>query len=231
MGAWDFSKDAVGDGTITPAGTATLLPEAGGQTGNALHIVGAGVTGWGSALGAFLNGATSAFNASAYGGVAFYAKGTATTFDGENKIMVLARMPDVLPGPGTCCSDGVAGYECYSAHRAIVTLTADWTEFRLPWSSFVGPTWGLGATLAFNPERVRDITFSFNHDNASMMPAGGVNFDLWIDGLRFMSEGEMGSGGTGGSGGGTGGGGTGGGGTGGGGTGGTTAEAGAGGAP
>ncbi len=195
-GAWDFSKDT-STGTITPTGTATLVPETGGQAGTGLHVAGTGLTGWGAALGAFLNGATSAFDASSYGGIAFYVKGTATTSDGANKIMVLARMPDVLPGAGTCCSDAVAGAECYSAHRAVVTLTADWTEVKLPWSSFAGPTWGLGATLAFNPNRVRDITFSFNHDAMTMMPADGATFDVWIDGLRFMSADEMG--GTGGS--------------------------------
>src|SRR5688572_5170981 len=184
MGAWDFSKDT-STGTITPAGTAMLLPEAGGQTGSALHVAGTGLTGWGAALGAFLNGATSSFDASSYAGIAFYIKGTATTLDGADKIMVLARMPDVIPMvPGSCCSDAVVGKECYSAHRAIVTVTADWTEVKLPWSSFVSPTWGLGATLQFSPDRVRDITFSFNNDAATMMPAGGASFDIWIDGLR-----------------------------------------------
>ena len=59
-----------------------------------------------TALDAVLNGATSAFDASMYGGVAFYIKGTASTFDGDGKIMVLARMPAVLPGMGSCCQRG-----------------------------------------------------------------------------------------------------------------------------
>jgi hypothetical protein len=182
-GAWDFSKDA-SSGTITPAGTVSLLPEPGGYSGSALHIQGTGLTGWGAALGAYLNGATSSFDASSYSGIAFYIKGTSTVQEGANMVMVLARMPDVLPGPGSCCSDVVLGSECYSAHRAIIGITSEWSLVTLPWSSFVGPTWGLGATLSFNPNRIRDFTFSFNHD-AALVDAG-ASFDVWIDGLSFM---------------------------------------------
>jgi len=190
MGAWDFSKDA-STGTITPANTAALMPEAGGQSGSALHVMGSGLTGWGAALGAFLNGAASAFDASAYGGVAFYIKGTSNVQEGENKVMVMARMPDVLPGPGSCCSDAVMGGECYSSHRATIDIPADWTEVKLPWSSFARPAWGLGSTMDLDPSRIRDITFSFNHDMMNSVPADGASFDVWIDGLRFMTTDEM----------------------------------------
>jgi len=185
MGAWDFSKD-ISTGTITPAGTASLVPEAGGVSGNAFHITGSGLNGWGAAIGAFLNGPTSSFDASLYGGIAFSIKGTSTVVEGSSKVMVMARMPDVLPGPGSCCNDTVAGLECYSAHRTIVDFSTDWTEVTLFWPSFVAPTWGLGSTLAFNPNRVRDITFIFNHDAVTQMPADGATFDVWIDDLRFV---------------------------------------------
>jgi hypothetical protein len=228
MGAWDFGKDtaATAMGTITPTGTTTLMPVTGGHMGSALHVTGTGLTGWGASLAAFLNGATGSFDASMYGGVAFWIKGTTTVQEGMNKLMVQARMPDVLPGPGSCCSDTVVGMECYSGHRTTIDVPAEWTEVKIAWSSFVGPAWGLGSTLAFNANRVRDINFSFNHDTMTM-GAPATAFDVWIDGIRFMKKDEMGNvgGGTGGSSsGGTGGSsaaGSGGGGSGGGGTGGT----------
>jgi hypothetical protein len=183
-GAWAFSKDA-SLGTITPAGTESLLPEAGGQTGMALHVQGSGLTDWGAGLGAYLNGSDSAFDASVYSGIAFYIKGTSTVMEGSNMVMVLARMPDVLPGVGSCCNDALAGLECFSAHRAVVAIPLEWSaEVQLPWSSFLPPTWGLGSTLAFNPNRIRDIQFSFNHDPLAV--DAGASFDVWIDGLRFM---------------------------------------------
>jgi hypothetical protein len=216
---------------------------AGGQAGSAFHVQGAALTVWGASLAAFLNGPTSAFDASAYAGVAFYIKGTSTVLEGKDKVMVQARMPDVLPGTGSCCSDAVVGYECYSGHRALISITAAWQEVKLVWADFKGPAYGLGNMLTFNPNRIRDINFSFNTDKTAKEPA---SFDVWVDGLRFLSKDEMstvtGGGGTGGTasggtggtasggtgggggsaGGGSGGGGTGGGGTGGGGTSGTS---------
>jgi hypothetical protein len=190
-GSWDFSKDA-STGTITPAGTMALAPTDGGHAGKALHVSGMALTGWGASLAAFLNGPTSSFDASAYGGVAFWIKGTTSVQEGTDKVMIQARMPDVLPGPGTCCDDKVLGSECYSGHRVVIGITADWTEVKIPWSEFKGPAWGLGSTLAFNPNRVRDINFSFNHD-AMVTTGSGSTFDVWVDGVRFMSKDEMGS--------------------------------------
>lgn len=190
-GSWDFSKDTSA-GTITPAGTMALAPTDGGHAGKGLHVKGDALTGWGASLAAFLNGPTSSFDASGYGGVAFWIKGSTSVQEGADKIMVQARMPDVLPGAGSCCNDKVLGSECYSGHRVVIGITADWTEVKIPWSEFKGPAWGLGSTLAFNANRVRDINFSFNHDSAAMTGAGSA-FDVWIDGVRFMSKDEVGN--------------------------------------
>ncbi len=203
MGSWDWGKDtaATAMGTITPANTMMLAPATGGQMGSALHVTGTGLTGWGASLAAFLNGTTGAFDASAYGGVAFWIKGTTTVQEGTDKILLQARMPDVLPGAGSCCNDTVKGSECYSGHRTVISITAEWTEVKVPWSAFQGPAWGLGASIAFNPNRIRDINFSFNHDTMGTTPA---SFDVWVDGMRFLAMGEMGNvggGGTGGTGG------------------------------
>ncbi len=209
-GSWDLSKDT-STGTITPVGTTALKPEAGGQMGSALHVVGTGLTGWGAALAAFLNGPGGSFDASSYGGVAFYIKGTSKVLEGSDKVMVQARMPDVLPGPGSCCSDAMPGdgNECYSGHRVVIGITAEWQEVKIPWAEFKAPAFGKGHTTDFNPNRIRDVDFSFNHDAA--MKDDGSSFDFWVDGMRFMSKDEMGnvtpvgSGGSGGSGGGSGG--------------------------
>ena len=59
-------------GMITPAGTAALAPTDGGHMGKGLHVQGSKLTGWGAALAAILNGTAASFDASAYGGVAFF---------------------------------------------------------------------------------------------------------------------------------------------------------------
>ncbi len=191
MGTWDWGKDTATTamGTITPSGTMTLMPVTGGHDGSALHVTGMGLTGWGASLAAFLNGAMGAFDASAYGGVAFWIKGTTNVQEGTDKLMIQARMPDVLPGAGSCCNDKVMGSECYSGHRTVISITADWSEVKIPWSEFKGPAWGLGSTIPFDPNRVRDINFSFNHD---AMGTEAASFDVWVDGVRFMGKDEMG---------------------------------------
>jgi hypothetical protein len=189
-GSWDFSKDT-SMGTITPTGTTTLAPVTGGHMGSALHVQGMALSGWGAALAAFLNGPTGAFDASMYGGVAFWIKGTSTVQEGANKVMVQARMPDVLPGPGSCCDDKILGMECYSGHRVVIDVPADWTEVKIAWSDFKGPTFGLGSTIMLNPNRIRDVDFSFNHDAASA--ATSSSFDFWVDGMRFLKKDEMGN--------------------------------------
>jgi hypothetical protein len=191
-GSWDLSKDTSPMGMITPAGTAALAPTDGGHMGKALHVQGSKLTGWGAALAAILNGTTASFDASAYGGVAFWIKGTAVTQDGTDKLMVLARMPDVLPGAGSCCDDKVKGSECYSAHRAVVGISAEWSEVKIAWADFKPATYGLGSTLPFNANRLRDITLSFNHDSA-VTTGDGTSFDVWVDGMRFLTKDEMGN--------------------------------------
>lgn len=200
MGSWDFGKDTATTamGTITPTNTMMLAPVTGGKMGSALHVKGEGLTGWGASLAAFLNGTAASFDASAYSGVAFWIKGTTAVQEGTDKIMIQARMPDVLPGAGSCCNDKVMGSECYSGHRTVISITADWTEVKIPWTDFQGPAWGLGSAIPFNPNRIRDINFSFNRDTMGTTPA---SFDVWVDGVRFMAMGEVGNngGGAGGS--------------------------------
>jgi len=101
-------------------------------------------------------------------------------------------MPDVLPGTpasGSCCSDAVIGMECYSGHRVVIDVPADWAEVKIAWADLKGPAFGLGNTLAFNPNRIRDIDFSFNHDAKSTTTT--TKFDFWVDGMRFLTMAEM----------------------------------------
>jgi hypothetical protein len=194
VGTWDFSKDASPTGMITPASTAMLVPVDGGQMGKALHVTGTGLTGWGAALAAILNGTASSFDASAFGGVAFYIKGTSTVAEGMNKVFITARMYELIPGAGSCCKETTPptpGMECYATHRVVVDLPADWAEVKIAWSDLKAATYGLGQTTTFNPNRLRDIVFSFNHEGT--MPADGAKFDVWVDGLRFLGKDEMGN--------------------------------------
>src|SRR5882724_4736187 len=90
-GYWDWSNDATG--MVMPASTATLMTGVDATTGAAgtmksLHVSGAMHTGWGAALAAELSNGCP-FDASAYGGVSFWVKGTSSVYEGANKLLVL----------------------------------------------------------------------------------------------------------------------------------------------
>ena len=97
-GYWDWSND--GTGTVTPTSTTTLVMgiETPGAAGSmkSLHVSGAMHTGWGAAVAAELNNGCP-FDASAYGGVTFWAKGTSSVFEGANKLLFLVGMPEFAP--------------------------------------------------------------------------------------------------------------------------------------
>src|SRR5450432_71682 len=75
VGRWDFSHDT-SMGMVTPA-IQSPTPVAGGANGtaDAMHVTGTNLTGWGAALAALVAGGCP-FDASKYGGISFYAKGT-----------------------------------------------------------------------------------------------------------------------------------------------------------
>jgi hypothetical protein len=74
----------------------------------------------------------------------------------------------------------------------VIDVPATWKEVKISWDDFKGPAWGLGATIPLNPNRIRDINFSFNHDSAAK-DTNPISFDVWIDGLRFLAVDEPGN--------------------------------------
>jgi hypothetical protein len=200
-GHWDFSKD-LSTGTIMPAGTAALKPEMGGANGTmyAMHVTGTNLTGWGAALAAEVaNGCP--FDASAYGGISFYAKGTSTVAEGANKLLVLVGNPEYLPKPAGFC-DGAAvpaDPACFSRHRVTIDLTPEWKQYVIAWSDLMPPTYYTTGP-AFGANRITDVVFNASGPLPAMTPA--ASFDFWVDELQFVPKGTMGNigGGSGGTG-------------------------------
>jgi hypothetical protein len=191
-GYWDWSND--GTGMVTPASTATLMTSAPGAngTGMALHVTATGHTGWGAALAAELSNGCP-FDASAYGGISFYAKGTSTVLEGMNKLLVLVGMPEFIPTEnGGFCNDTVMppDMNCYARHRVQIDLTPDWKQYTIAWKDLAPPTYLVGGPM-FNPNRIRDIVFNASGPSPAMTPA--ATFDFSVDELKFVPVGTMGT--------------------------------------
>ena len=191
-GYWDWSND--GTGMVTPASTATLMTSAPGANGTAmsLHVSATGHTGWGAALAAELSNGCP-FDASAYGGISFWAKGTSTVAEGTNKLLVLVGMPEFIPTEnGGFCNDTVMppDMNCYARHRVLIDLAPDWKQYTIAWTDLAAPTYLVGGP-AFNPNRIRDIVFNASGPSPAMTPV--ASFDFYVDELKFVPIGTMGT--------------------------------------
>ncbi len=187
--AWFYESDGTPTGMLTPT-LADLGPVAGGADGTAqaIHVNGDGFTTWGIVLGVGLNesmGLRCPYDASAYGGISFYAKG-------GGKIRFALAESAIYPAAlgGTCVSPKDA--ECFSTHGVELALTADWKKYDIAWTDVKQGNWGLQAAL--DPKTIMLVQFAASNEN---MP-----YDFWIDELSFLEAGAKGNltGGSGGSG-------------------------------
>lgn len=163
-----------GESTQMPAGPA-ITPETGGANGSksAMHTSGKGFAYAG--IGFDLNNAdtapesaqSKAYDASAWTGVVFMAKGSA-------KPRVEIPMRDFVPGDrgGTCTTScwNVYGYQLPDS------LTSDWKEYKIPFSSLKREDGG--TTPPFDSKQIMSISFKHQTDP----------FDFWIDDVRFYKE-------------------------------------------
>jgi len=169
------------------------------------------LTGWGAAIAAEVSNGCP-FDASKYGGITFWAKGTSSVFEGPNRLMVAVGNPEDIPSElGGFCNDTVMPPDpsCYARHRIIITLTPDWKQYTIAWTDLMPPSYYMTGA-AFGANRVRDIVFNASGPSKPTDPA--TSFDFWVDELSFTAPGtpgnippDMGSGGSGGASGGSGG--------------------------
>ncbi|MFZ5893179.1 MAG: hypothetical protein ACOY0T_19120 [Myxococcota bacterium] len=167
-----------GESTQMPPGP-LITPESGGANGSksAMHTSGKGFAYAG--IGFDLSNAdtapesaqSKAYDASAWTGVVFMAKGGTSA---SGKLRVELPMRDFVPGDrgGTCTGTcwNVYGFQMDAA------LGAGWQEIKVPFSSLKredGST-----TPSFDAKQIMSISFKHQTDP----------FDFWIDDVRFYKE-------------------------------------------
>jgi len=175
----EFARDAfwftVHDetpGSIVPEGA--VVPEAGGPRGSAYagHVVASGYSSWGAnvalAMSHYSNGVRCPFNASAFKGIRFQARG-------KGVVRVQVPIPETVDKEfgGSCDPD--KAMVCYDQHGVDITLTEQWQSYELSWSDFSQFGWGTPAVLA--PESIQGLQWVF-------IPAN-LPVDLWWDNVTF----------------------------------------------
>lgn len=152
--------------TPSPGEIAFPVPIRGGREGSnyGLHLTGPRMTRGNAGLS--VNPAPGrCYDASAYAGVEFYARGTGRVSFGATVMDVMAK-----EWGGSCAAN------CYDAHRKPVDLTRDFALYRVRWEELEQT--GYGAAVVFDPARILALDFGID-------PAD-TPFDLWIDDVRFM---------------------------------------------
>jgi len=168
VGAWYTYNDETAGAQQSPEMGASFLPDAGGRNNtSAAHTAGSGFTNWGAGMGFDLNnnGTTKlTWDASAFTGIAFWAKGTAFRV----KVLVPATVPSAEGG--TC--SGATG--CGDNHGRAVEAATDWRQVVVPFSALMQEGWG--TATAFTANQVIGIQFQTEKS---------ATFDVWIDDIGF----------------------------------------------
>jgi hypothetical protein len=179
-------------GMLVPAGE--FVPAAGGPDASfAAHLSAEGFTDWGAAFVANLSHKQATrcpYNASAFAGLRFVAKGRGT-------VRAQLSMPGVVDKEYGGFCDTEKGEICYDLHGTFISLTEEYRVYEVPWSQFVQRAYG--KQVPFDAATIYALQFSFETPDLPV--------DFWLDDVAFWDgvPHGTGSGGAGGEGGGAGG--------------------------
>lgn len=164
FGYW-YTDQGSGEVTLT----APVASDAPSGT-HALHAVGSGIGGWGSVFGFTLrtnkDAAGCAYDASAYTGVRFRARGNTTL---RFEAQTIATEPTSLGG--TCTA------KCFDNHGASVPLTDTFKPYTVWFSDLAQAGWGTAAALDLRALYVMQW---------KTLNAG--DYDVWLDDIELIND-------------------------------------------
>jgi hypothetical protein len=184
-GSWYVYDDV--NGMSEPAGTRepegypspfplTEIDTPRGENTRAIYVKGGGFTGFGGGVGTTLvpgNQAQATFwDASAYAGVSFWARGAGTLFFQAILAQTRAASEEY---PGLCqptlalnCNDGYVS--------SAIALTDEWVEYVIPFATLKQEGWGHPVLWTYD---LNALEFRWGTDE---------NFEFWIDDARFIER-------------------------------------------
>jgi hypothetical protein len=173
-GGWYLVHDDSG-GTVAPPSAFALQP-ARGTSHYAALVNGGGFTDWGAELGVALTSPIAAYDASAYCGVHFMAKGSGASWT----MLISDRLSDPLGG--VCVPDSWdVTQQCYDYVGAAFAPSADWQSFDLSFAALAPMKGYTGKDRKLDASGLYDIVFSFSDGN-------GAPFELLVDDLSFIEK-------------------------------------------
>jgi hypothetical protein len=167
-GFWSAWNDNTATQRPAPGGPLSIsrIPGGRGSSQFALHTSGGKFTKWGALLAADFS-ARRCYDASAYAGIRFFARG-------RKSFSVVAKMTQIAPEEyGGSCS-----HDCSDSHRKNVALSENWQEERVTWAELEQQ--GFGQVVPFDPRSLLSIEFTVAPEQTP--------FDFWVDDLRFLER-------------------------------------------
>jgi hypothetical protein len=163
-GSWHAGQDGTGSLTTTEP----PLPELGGVdgAGSALHLSGGGFSEWGANLNLELRNGAFPYDASAYRGIRFWARGSGT------RLRVIFMQQNLAPGH-PCSTCDPTSNQCGLLYSTELAMTEAWNEYTVDWTSLTPPT---VIDTPFAPDQLMTIQFE--------VPAAAA-VDLWLDDVSF----------------------------------------------
>ncbi len=160
-GLWRWARD-----TDAPRSAPALLPiprpNPSATNRLALHVKGGRLLDWGAIV--EFDFKPACYDASAYGGLAFQARGPGRVFVAPREIGTIP-----LAESGTCTGD------CYNPHVKKVELERHWKTYRIEWSEFAERGY---YRPALDPKRLHSIAFLIRPEDTP--------YDVWFDDVRFV---------------------------------------------
>jgi len=181
MGGWYIYDDGTGGRQQPSPLRVTTESAAVGTT--AIRTYGEGFTSWGAAIGlAFtiseLDYGNCPYDASAYDGVSFWARGSGTIR------FHISTMDTATVEEGGRCT----GEKCWDDYGIELALEDEWQHFVVRWEDLARGGWGVDSE--FDPRELLLMHWQQEH---------ALEFDTWVDDLRFYRapDDETGTGSTG----------------------------------
>ncbi|HEU4583115.1 MAG TPA: hypothetical protein VFS67_32870 [Polyangiaceae bacterium] len=163
-GSWHAGHDGTGFlTTLDPP-----APELGGvdDVGSALHLSGGGFTEWGANLNLELRGGAFPYDASAYRGISFWARGSGT------RLRVIFMQQNLAPDH-PCSTCDPTSNQCGLLYSTELEINEAWNKYTVDWTSLTPPT---VIDTPFAPDQLMTIQFE--------VPAAAA-VDLWLDDVSF----------------------------------------------
>jgi hypothetical protein len=107
------------------------------------------------------------YDASAYAGVAFWARGRASLRIGVKMTQIVGEEF------GGSCTQG-----CYDSHGVTYPLTREWKHYEVRWKDLAQR--GFGAAVPFDPRSLYSLEFAVSENQPP--------FDFWIDDVAFLTD-------------------------------------------